>query len=596
MNPIKILLVDDDSADAELIQYYVQKKLNCEFDVANTKEAFNQMLDKYRPDIILSDHWMPMFTSIEALTLARNRYPGIPFIVVAGIAPEELVIQVMKLGADDYILKGKAEELPAAIEKALRLYESSIEKQLVIEQLRISEKNYHTVFLKSPLPKWIYDSETLRFFEVNEAAVNQYGYSREEFLQMTLRDIRPKEDVALLMNYVGQHKHDSDVGPSLWKHRKKNGQIIDVEINSHTITYNTQTARMAIINDITERKKAEQKILQSEANLKIIFDNTSEGFLLLDKNAIILAFNSNAERYNLFSKTKKFRVGHSIYDYVSNARKDYFEDILEKVLRGESLLYDRYYTMQDGSIHWIEFSVTPVLVADDIKGICFTGHDITEKKKIEQEREFDRNNLKALINNTDDLMWSIDRNFRLITSNEAFDKTIEKLFGSSLPKGSCLMEVKFEKSQADRFVAYYERAFLGESFTKTEYMGKDFWSDLSFYPIYNANEIIGAACFSRNITWQKKAEEERMEYAQSLEEMLFKISHQLRVPIANLLGITHVIDLLDDSDKDMNEIVALINPTVSTLDKFSRDLAKFIETILLIKGAVPPIPENRNQK
>jgi PAS domain S-box-containing protein len=581
MTPLlKIVILEDCSIDAELIQdFLTEKGMNCEFNVADSKEAFLHMLSQFQPDVILSDHSMPLFSSSEALIIARGLYPEIPFIIVAGVMPEELVINIMKLGASDYISKEKLDRLPTAIKTATRLYWAEKEKQEALEQLIISEKNYHTVFLKSPLPKWIYDSETMKFLEVNEAAIQQYGYSREEFLQMTLYDIRPKEDVEMLVDYVKRFKLSPNSRPSLWQHTKKDGQIILVEVNAHTIIYNNRNARMAIINDVTERRKAEQKILQSEANLKIIFDNTSEGFVLLDREATIMAFNNKAEIYNIFSKTKKFRLGHSIYDFIPDSRKPFFQNVMEKVLNGESFQYERSYKSGNG-VFWLEFSVSPVMVDDEIKGACFSGHDITEKKLTEQEREFDRNNLKALINNTNDLMWSIDRNFRLITSNEAFDKTAKNLFGTVLSKGKNLMEVDFNKERLDRFKAHYEKAFLGESFTETEFMAEGYWSDVSFYPIYNDGEIIGAACFSRNITWQKKAEEERMEYIKSLEEMLFKISHQLRVPIANLLGIAHVVEFPDNSEEEIKEIVSYIKPSVSDLDTFSRDLAKFIGTIL----------------
>jgi PAS domain S-box-containing protein len=586
MNSLKILIIEDDLEDAEIIQYVLLQKLaKCEFTVVENKDTFINVLNNFQPDVILSDHSMPRFRPQEALKISRQKYPGIPFIVVAGIVPEEFVVEIMKLGADDYIIKGKIKELPAAIEKATKLYRSAKEKEEVAAQLEISERNYHTVFLQSPFPKWIFDSETKQFLEVNEAAVSLYGYSREEFLSMTLRDIRTKEGKELLEDYFKKPAFGSGTQPSFWQHLKKNGELIDVEVNSHSITYNDRPARMAIIIDITERRKAEQQILQSEANLKSIFENTSDGFMLLDRNANIMVFNNNAEIYNVFSHNEKFQLGHCIYDYIPKERKDYFQNILETVLGGTNIQYDRSFTMQNGSTHWIEFSVTPVIVANEIKGVCFTGHDITEKKRIEQEREFDRNNLKALINNTNDLMWSLDRDFRLITSNEAFDATMRSLLGSSMPRGGNLMNKKFDKGQRDRFKAYYERAFLGESFTETEYMGQDAWSDISFYPIYNGAEIIGAACYSRDISWQKKADKERAEYAKSLEEMLFKISHQVRVPIANLLGMAHVFEFSDASDKDLKEIASFIRPTVSTLDAFSRDLSDFIQTRLVKKTA-----------
>ncbi len=86
MSPLKIVILEDDSEDAEIIQDYVtRKKPDCEFTIAHSKEDFVDILIQFQPDIILSDHSMPRFSSTEALTMARSIYPMIPFIVVAGI-------------------------------------------------------------------------------------------------------------------------------------------------------------------------------------------------------------------------------------------------------------------------------------------------------------------------------------------------------------------------------------------------------------------------------------------------------------------------------------------------------------------------------
>ena len=254
-----------------------------------------------------------------------------------------------------------------------------------------------------------------------------------------------------------------------------------------------------------EKKQTELIILKSESNLREIFENTSEGFLLLDKDAMVIAFNSRAAKYNLFGKVKEFQIGQSIYDFIEESRKEFFREIIAKALEGEDIQYEHSYEMENGYTTWVDFSVKVVIEADQVKGICITGRDITEKKVIEQEREFDQNNLKALINNTNDLMWSVDLNLKLITSNEAFDKMVKAMSGKTITKGSDVLDSGFSKEQLDRFRKYYKRAFSGESFTEVEFadLPGDAWSEISFYPIYNDAAIIGAACFSRNLTQGK---------------------------------------------------------------------------------------------
>ena len=133
-----------------------------------------------------------------------------------------------------------------------------------------------------------------------------------------------------------------------------------------------------------------------------------------------------------------------------------------------------------------------------------------EKRALEKERAFDRNNLMALINNSNDLMWSVDLNLRLITSNEAFDRAVQNMTGTTVAKGCDILAEVFKPEQLARFRKYYERAFSGESFTEIEHtaMPNNIWSEISYCPIYSGDSVSGVACFSRDITQRKMVEKE----------------------------------------------------------------------------------------
>jgi PAS domain S-box-containing protein len=141
------------------------------------------------------------------------------------------------------------------------------ERKNAEQGLRLSEERYRKLFELNPQPAWIYDRETLDFLAVNRAAVEKYGYSRHEFLSMTIRDIRPREDVPALLHsvsslYNGAH-HDS-----VWRHLKKDGGVIDVEIISYSLTFDGRDADFVIAADITERKQAQQEREKFTASLE----------------------------------------------------------------------------------------------------------------------------------------------------------------------------------------------------------------------------------------------------------------------------------------------------------------------------------------
>jgi PAS domain S-box-containing protein len=131
-----------------------------------------------------------------------------------------------------------------------------------------SENKYKTLFYKSPLPKWIYDEESLVFLEVNDAAVRLYGYSQEEFHRMTLADIRPPDEVPALMDDISDMRQKpSAYQSSQWRHIRKNGEIIDVQVTAHSIEFEGRRARMVAIIDITERRQYEMQLERLNADL-----------------------------------------------------------------------------------------------------------------------------------------------------------------------------------------------------------------------------------------------------------------------------------------------------------------------------------------
>ncbi|WP_447980033.1 PAS domain-containing sensor histidine kinase [Candidatus Nitrospira bockiana] len=133
------------------------------------------------------------------------------------------------------------------------------ERKRAEQLLHESQEQYRRLFESNPLPTWVYDVDTLAFLAVNDAAVRHYGYSREEFLAMTIKDIRPSADVPRLLDYLSTIR-DAAEGTNIgaWRHRRKDGTIIDVELAFHTLPYQGRPARLVLVNDVTERRQMEQ--------------------------------------------------------------------------------------------------------------------------------------------------------------------------------------------------------------------------------------------------------------------------------------------------------------------------------------------------
>src|SRR5437879_5319466 len=134
------------------------------------------------------------------------------------------------------------------------------------EALRQSEERYHLLFDSNPHPVWVYDLKTLAILDVNHSAVRNYGFSREEFLSLRITDIRPAEDISALLASAAKRSPDTEFS-GVWKHGKKDGTLIDVEITSHPLIYGGRDARLVVATDITTRKKAEEALDRKSTRL-----------------------------------------------------------------------------------------------------------------------------------------------------------------------------------------------------------------------------------------------------------------------------------------------------------------------------------------
>jgi PAS domain S-box-containing protein len=265
----EIVVVEDNLGDYTLIEDYLEEQF-LSYNISwakNFNEAkliVNNSNIKY--DLVLLDLSLPDKSGEELINEIALLYHGIPIIVLTGYSDINFGIKSLSLGVSDYLIK---DELDANI-----LYKSivyNIERRKIALQLETSEKRYSDLFHLSPQPMWVYDIETLRFLDVNLAAEKHYGYSLQEFLGMTIKDIRPSEDTPILIRDLESINKKVGILPSGFvRHQKKNGEIIYVEIQSNTIPFQNTVGRLILANDVTERNAYVEAIEKQNEKLKEI--------------------------------------------------------------------------------------------------------------------------------------------------------------------------------------------------------------------------------------------------------------------------------------------------------------------------------------
>ena len=252
-SPPRILHLEDHPADALLVRDQLQEEgLAADIFVVVRRQEFLRALDGQKWDLVLADYRLPDFNGLDALKLVREKFPLVPVILMSGTIGEREAIESLKAGATDYILKQNRERLPTAIRRAVAEAAERGLRAVAEEELRRSEKQYRLLFQGNPNPMWVFDLEKLQILEVNEAAVQQYGFSREEFLRMTITDLRVK---------VRDPQHtppakDAEAKGLVWQHRRKNGSVMDVEVNWSPLAFQGRLAALTMATDVTVRRRS----------------------------------------------------------------------------------------------------------------------------------------------------------------------------------------------------------------------------------------------------------------------------------------------------------------------------------------------------
>ncbi|MFN3916387.1 MAG: response regulator [Flavobacteriales bacterium] len=250
--PYNILVVEDNLGDYVLIEDYIEEHiLSPNIDRAqNYSSAENLLLNKGKAyDVILLDLSLPDSNGVELIKNVSNSAPKTPIVVLAGYSDISFGLKSISMGATDYLLKDDLTS--SSLYKAISY---SIERKKSVFELELSEKRYSTLFQLSPQPLWVYDSTTLKFLDVNDAAINAYGFSKDEFLQMTLKDLETD------YNHLSEEQKNINTTPNIhsdffavFKQQKKNGEIIFVELRTNNIFFNDINAKIVVATDVTQK-------------------------------------------------------------------------------------------------------------------------------------------------------------------------------------------------------------------------------------------------------------------------------------------------------------------------------------------------------
>lgn len=406
-------------------------------------------------------------------------------------------------------LEGESFSLPGDPKIIVGIAKEITNRKIAQQALKDSEERYRLLFEKNPVPMFVYDEETLNFLAVNAAIIKHYGYSRDEFLGMNIKNIRPDEDIPVLMDVIsnpvlGKTRYGT------WRHMKKNGDIMDVDITIHQITFNKRPARIVLANDLTEKVKAEKALIQSEEKYRRIVENANEGIWLFDDNWCTTFVNSKLA--NILGYNVKEMENRSIIEFLNDDDIKKAETYLQKIRKGSKENIKLRLKHKDGIEVWVVSNAVPILSDKNV----FTGSlalvtDITSQKKAEEILQRTNEMLNALINSSPLSIIILDKNGKI----ELWNPASEKMFGwkSDEVLGKKLPTASGEKNQEQNDLinlVNHGNSFTGKEVVRTTKDGGKINVSISASPMFDSNKkTIGSASFLMDITEKKLAEKER---------------------------------------------------------------------------------------
>ena len=280
--------------------------------------------------------------------------------------------------------------------------------------LRDSEQRYRELFDGNPQSMWVIDAETLAFLAVNDAAVAKYGYSRDEFIAMTILDIRPPDEVPRLLAYLETREADESMRINrAWRHRRKDGSIIEVEVSSHDLNFNGRQAQLKLVNDVTARNLATEKLRISEENLAITLNSIGDGVIATDAAGNVTRMNATAQRLTGWTlEEADGRPLREIFHTCDSTTRLPTVDPVQKVMEHGEVVEIANHTAllsRDGQEYQIADSAAPIRNADkQVVGVVLVFSDVTEQYKVRAALE----RSSALLERTGEMAkiggWELD--------------------------------------------------------------------------------------------------------------------------------------------------------------------------------------------
>src|SRR5215213_10202861 len=513
--PTRILIVEDKAADADLAKYAIQKVLeDCEFQVVETRQDFLNALEVFQPEVILSDYSLPRFDGMKALNLAHKHAPLTPLIIWTGSIGEDVAVECMKAGANNYILKDNIKRLGPALIHALEERQLLLERRQVEEALQHSEKRFRALIENGLDNISLLKADGTLIWE-SPATSRMLNYAPGEFLGHDIFDLMHPDDkewtrglYIKLIQKPGSHERGTfrlqrSDGTWRWVDAIVTNMLNEPSVNAIVVNY----------RDITEQKRAEEALRESQAKYQNLVETSHDLIWSVDAEGKITFLNRAAKE--IYGYEPEELIGHSFFDVMASEQDHRNSEIFIKTIAetGEFREVESQVRHRDGR----EFilSANSIVIHDnngEVIGITGSSRDITERKRVENVLKEERNLLRTLVDNLPDRIYAMDIQGRKTLSNTADwrasgGKAMEDVIGKT-DFDTYPPEMAEEYWQLDKVVLDSGRPVINHEEPGLDFDGKRVSILTTKMPLRDSEgKVIGLVGVGRDITERKQVEE-----------------------------------------------------------------------------------------
>jgi two-component system cell cycle sensor histidine kinase/response regulator CckA len=432
--PLKILMVEDSEDDAELIARKLRKEgYAFDFKRVESEKQMQEALGENDWDLVISDYVLPHFSGMKCLELVRKNGSGLPLIVVSGKIGEEIAVELLKEGANDFVMKDNLVRLPSAVDRALgdaRIQREKIKTEAELKKVagryRMLAENISDVI-------WTMDTRQ-RFTFISPSVSKVLGYSIPEILAMRLDELLAPDHyksaldaIKRVMSSVKERKSSSTPEVTLEAELVcKDGSVIWAETKMTLMLGPAKrlSGFLGITRDISERKRTERLLSESEGNLRLILDQIPEAVLTADREGRITFINRG-----FGGQEVRDIVRTLFFDWIMVPNRTVMKEVFDRALAtGESAEME----IMAKNSRWWQARHIPIKVGGRYDQMLLISRDITENKETEQERT----DLAGAVEQLEEGVIITDPRRRIRFANRAFEEvsgfTQEEIIGKPI--------------------------------------------------------------------------------------------------------------------------------------------------------------------